>query len=332
MDTVNKIRHAIGLNSGDNQFASPDVVSNRQGSLMERLNALQMILGHSAGKFWCLDASNGDDDNSGQNWDAPKLTMAAVFALLGSGDTVFFKGKIKENLVTPVQVFDVTIVGVGNRPRHIDGTPKAGSESTAMWTEPAASPVSPLCKVLQQGWRFINTLFAGPADASCVQVFSDLGVGDAERSGGHAEFINCRFASGLAGIESHGGTGYCGVYGCYFQALTGYALMDTVGAGGGVMANWDVVGNTFEHCANVMGDHNLFHWRIRENMFISCGPGVILNTDAEGAGASNVVTDNIFNVAVADWTEANGFVGAATDVWANNKLIAGPVNGVPADA
>ena len=72
------------------------------------------------GTTYYVDAYDGDNNNDGRAWATPFLTMAAAFAVLSSGDTIRFRGKVTEQLTTPVQVFDVTVIGDANRPRHAD--------------------------------------------------------------------------------------------------------------------------------------------------------------------------------------------------------------------
>src|SRR6185295_10492501 len=108
---------------------------------------------------------DGSDGGSGKTWRTAKLTMAATLALVGSGDTVVFLGKLREQVTAPVQVFDVTIVGAGNRPRHADSEPTPDQQSAATWAAPSSpTPAPPLLKVLQQGWRVENFVMAGPSD------------------------------------------------------------------------------------------------------------------------------------------------------------------------
>jgi hypothetical protein len=84
------------------------------------------------GRTWFVNANStipaagwspGSDGNSGTSPTAPFLTMDKAFDSLASGDVINFTGKITEQLVTPVQIFDVWINGCGNRPRHADSTP-----------------------------------------------------------------------------------------------------------------------------------------------------------------------------------------------------------------
>jgi len=281
------------------------------------------------GSVYYVDALNGSNSNDGLSWAAPKLTMAAALALVGSGDTIYFTGKIREQLSTPVQVFDVTIIGAGNRPRHADAEPDpVGGSSANTWTVPAADPATaPLLIVRQQGWRFVNILFAGPTDAACVQLLRDGGTGDDERDASHAEFINCRFASGQDGIEQSGGVGHVGVYNCFFTSLTGTAIKHTTGAGIGHPIRWVIENNRFTGNANIMTAVAAQDYVIRNNAFMTT---TTLTFDFSG-GARNVVTGNCFNIASAEFDPTGGVTGSgATDVW-SNTLTDTIETGLPAD-
>jgi hypothetical protein len=162
-----------------------------------------------------------------------------------------------------------------------------------------------------------------------VTLFRDGGAGNAERDGSHAEFINCRFASGQDGIEQSGGCGHVGVYDCFFTDLTGYAIKHTSGAGIGYPIRWKLLGNHFLDCTNVL-KMPCIGWVIRDNYFIVNG-GEILDTDAgDAAAGKNVVVNNFFNVAPADFDPAGNVEGNATDIW-SNTLTTGVEIGVPAN-
>lgn len=276
-----------------------------------------------------VDADNGDDGNDGLSWNTAFVSMAAAFAVVESGGVIYFRGKVTEQLTTPAQVFDVTIIGAGNRPRHIDGTPKAGSQSASMWTESAASPATPLCKVIQQGWRFVNIIFAGPADAACVQLYRDGGDGDDERDGSHAEFINCRFASGQDAIEQSGGCGHVGIYNCFITSMTGYAIKNTTGAGIGYPIRWELIGNRFLDNANVL-KMPCQNWVVKYNSFIENGTEVFDTDAGDAASGENIIVENYFNIAKADFDPTGNVEGNADDVW-SNILTDGREEGIPAD-
>lgn len=196
----------------------------------------------------------GADVNEGKSWVKAFLTMAECFTHIASGDRVHFRGNVREQIDTPAGVFDVTVIGHGNRPRHADAHgahTTYGGYSSATWKAPATPTAgTPLVRVRQQGWRFINVLFVGSSSdtTSCVRLFRDAGSGDAEDDASHAEFVGCRFAGGLYGIEDHGGCANVGIYACTFQQFSNsgdIAIKSTVGAGVGTLWGWEIEGNRF---------------------------------------------------------------------------------------
>jgi hypothetical protein len=273
------------------------------------------------GNSWFVDALGGLASNDGKSWDRAFLTMAGAFAQVQSGDTIYVVGKVREQLTTPVQVFDVTIIGAGNRPRHADAEPAPiGGASAVTWTTPASgATTAPLVDVLQQGWRFENILFAGPADHSCVRLFRNGGAGDLERDASHAEFVNCRFASGQDGIEQSGGCGHVGIYGCFFTSLTGVALKHTGGAGIGFPLRYEIIGNRFNSCPSIMTAVAAFDYSIQGNTFMfDSAPTLVF--DFSGGARNNVggIQHNSFNIAPGDFDPAGGVTpSGATDVWSN---------------
>jgi hypothetical protein len=284
-------------------------------------------LAQKSGVSYFVNATSGLDTNDGRTWDTAFLTMTAAFAAIDSGDTIYFNGKIKEQLTTPVQVFDVTVVGASNRPRHADPTPDGG-QSGATWTTRATpATTTPLVKVLQQGWRFENILFAGPSASSCVLGFRDGGAGDAERDASHLELVGCRFASGQDGFESSGGCYNVGIYGCSFHDLTGYPINHTAGAGIAASYRWQIKGNRFQGNAKWIDTFNGNSWEITDNVVVkTTTPGL----DTSGGTGGNAILRNVFDIAAADFDPVGGFTGHATDVW-SNYLTNAIETGLPAN-
>jgi len=278
------------------------------------------------GLTWYVDANIGAS-GAGTSWTAAFKTMAEAFAVIGSGDTIRFRGKILEQLTTPAQVFDVTVIGAGNRPRHADSTPAGGEEATNSWTEPAEeAAATPLVKVQQQGWRFENILFYGGDDNSCIQFFRDGSSGDDERDGSHGEVIGCKFASGYDGIEDSGGTSNVLIKDCVIASMTNYALKHTTGAGIGNLLDWRIKDNDFYLNANWMGA-----WG--SNGAIITGNTVINTTTLlidTSSGTRNTVVGNVFNIAAASFDPDGNVTGDATDVW-SNTLLDGIETGLPAN-
>lgn len=244
--------------------------------------------------------------------------MAKAFSLISSGDIIVFAGKIREQLTTPVQVFDVTVIGSGNRPRHADATPAGGNIASNTWTTPAvAEATTPLVKVLQQGWRFENILFAGPTDAASILLYRDAGSGNDERDASHASVVDCRFASGYNHISDTGGCYGVLVQGNRFVSATNFAILGVGNIGVGQSA-WHIIDNQFDENdshVKIAG----FACVIKHNAFSDGGTpdtDVVLNT-SNGGGSNNIVVENYFNMADAQWSTPD-IVGSATDIWQQN--------------
>jgi hypothetical protein len=314
----------LGYNSANNLGSSSLVTPNKDGTLIERSELLLQYANLKGGNIYFVDANSGSNTNSGLSWETAFFTMAKAFTVIVSGDTIIFCGKIREQLTTPAQIFDVTIIGAGNRPRHADSTPDGGQVAANTWTIPAANPATaPLVKVIQQGWRFVNILFAGPTDSDCVQLYRDAGAGNAERDASHAEFINCRFASGYNGINDPGGCFNVKIYqDCKFQALTNFCILGVgnIGAGQGM---WTIEGNHFYGFTNGIKICGL-GCRIENNTLTDGGnPGTttVINTVSNGGGGDNFVINNYCQTATANFNTPD-MVGNATDVWRNVSIDA----------
>lgn len=279
------------------------------------------------GTSYYVDAYDGQDGNDGKSWTRPFLTMDAAFDAITSGDTIFFRGKVLEQLQTPVQVHDVTVVGASNRPRHADASPAdpTGKSHGASW-QPPTSPTAetPLVEVRQQGWTFVNILFDAPADAAAVQLTSDAGSGDAERDASHASFYGCKFVGGQSGIETSGGQAHVLVSDCEFNALTnGIECLDT---GVRVPQFWHITRSKFQ--GNTNGIRSSFEKSVIDyNHF---DPDHTVKIDAQynsGQGGNNLVGPGNF---LGGTYEHAGYQDATGDEWAGNFNAAGITTANPA--
>lgn len=289
---------------------------------------IELSIGLSShGTFYYVNPNSGNDTNNGLSWDGAFLTMAAAFAAISSGDTIFFKGKIKEQLTAPTHVFDITIVGASNRPRHADAAP-VGSESGATWTTLATpATTTPLLTLQHQGWRLVNFVMAGPSASACVLQYRDNAAGEAEKDSSHAEYHNIRFASGRDGIEDSGGCYNIGVFDCTFHDLTGWAIKHTAGAGVADAYRWQIKGNRFQGCSTWIGDFHPHQWEITDNTVGEITtPGLLTG----GGSGHNVIVRNVFDIAAASFDPVGGFTGHATDVW-SNYLTDAIETGLPAN-
>lgn len=268
------------------------------------------------GRAWFVDASTGTDGD-GRSPQKAFLTMQRAFNSVASGDIIYFVGKVTEQLVTPVQVFDVTVVGCGNRPRHADATPAGGNWAAATWAAPA-SPVAnqALCRVLQQGWKFVNILWAGSAGCASLEFVRNAASGNDERDASHAVVMGCRFV-GVDSTDSaikFGSTSYTEIVnnvlieGNDFQGCATAIKEQSAG----LQYRMQLRGNTFQSNTNhvTLGGYNAL---ITGNMF---GLWTTTSVNLTGGTGSNIVTGNYLS---GDYsTASNHYVSGTSDEWGGN--------------
>lgn len=287
------------------------------GGLFANLEGTVVALtGQPSGTTYFVDVNNGVDTDSGKSWGEAFLTMSKAFTSVATGDTIRFRGKVREQLTTPANIFDVTVIGEGNRPRHADTSPSGGNTANNTWTTPlSATAVTPLVKVIQQGWRFVNILFAGPTDAACI-LLDRTAEGASEHDASHLEVIGCRFASGYDGISDTGGCYGVLIQDCRFLALTNFCILGVGNIGVG-QSDWHIKGNQFDGGANHLKIAAYQCW-VTGNVFDDGGTPnttVVCNV----TGANNFVVDNYFQTATANFNTPD-VVGNTTDVWYNTSI------------
>lgn len=252
--------------------------------------------------FW-VHGNIGNDGNSGESSDAPLRTMAAAMNRVGSGDTVHLNGKITESITAPAGVFDVTIVGEGNRPRHADAHTTNNGYSTAQWNSAAAD--SSQLTLQQQGWRIANILFDVPASAAAIVFPRNAASGDSERDSSHAEIIGNRFTGGSIGLSI---TGTENVFNVLVKGNTFNDCTTAIDSSGAYAFRWQILDNMFVDNTNHI-DVGFTETVIKGNVF---GNVTTLGVDLTG-GTNNVVTGNYFH---GDYNVLN--VAGTTDMWAGN--------------
>lgn len=273
------------------------------------------------GNIWFVNG-NASGVGDGTSPQTPFLTMASAFAQVGSGDTIYFCGNIREQLVTPVGIFNVTIIGQAPVPVYADAHSVTGvgfgGYSGATWRAPTSpTATTALLRIQQQGWRLFNFTFAAaPAASPQVEVFRNAGADDAERDGSRASFYQMLFAGGPIGIRMNGGPANVWVKGCHFQDCTTSGIGYTVGAGVGVNLDHVIEGNTFDGCANniVLPSTKA---AIRYN---TMGAPTTKNISLAGGSLNNVGPGNL--IAVASSYDTDNDPGT-TDTWAGNYLVGG---------
>lgn len=262
--------------------------------------------------YYFVDADNitqsASDGNPGLSPEEPLSTMARAFALVKSGDVITFIGNVREQISAPLGVFDVTIIGAGNSPRHADEHTGLGGYSGATW-RPASTPVAatPLLTIQSQGWQCVNFLFtSAPANTAGCLVARNSSSGDDEIDGGHCQFIGMRFDACPIGL-SVATTGFVQVYNSFFRGCT-TAGINAVAGGPGTNGFWNIEGNRF-YDNEVHIDVPLVQSTIQNNVSALF---TTLGFDLTG-GANNVVTKNTMS---GDY--ATEYVAGTSDVWFGN--------------
>lgn len=266
----------------------------------------------SFGKTYFVDTVNGNDANSGTAPDAAFQTMAAAFAVLATDDRIIFRGDVREQLVAPLGVYNVQIIG--------DPATKAHDDNAARWRAPAApTAATALLRLREQGWTLANFIMKPPSDAAAVHLRRAEDATDPDPS--HARFLAMRFDGGLTGIRNDGGAGFLLIDGCAFERQTG------AGGGGYVVTSTAIavpLEVVIQNCRFLSGQSYIIGpfslGVIRNNIFNTATATLINTTDGSSQGGNTQVRDNSVNV-VADEFDPSGATGTVTglasDLWYN---------------
>lgn len=258
------------------------------------------------GRVLFVDGNRGSDGNSGKETGRAYKTMAQAMANVSSGDVIYLRGNITENIIAPAGIFDVTIMGTSPRPRHADAHTGNNGYSAATWKALVTS--DPLLTLRQQGWAIQNILFACPTTDAALDFIRDAAAGDAERDSSHAVVRGCRFAGGQDAIRISGTENVFNVLveGNMFHDQTGTSIVSS----GGYAHRWQIRDNEFVANANHI-DVGFTQAVIRDNNF---GKFTTKSIDLTG-GANNVVTRNHLS---GTYTNGGGYTAGTDDEWGGN--------------
>jgi hypothetical protein len=279
------------------------------GAIDDRVTAVERALGGPGQDYFvaALASGGGDDGASGLDWEHPLATMAAAFALVGDHGRIFVIGNVREQLLAPLGIQGVRIIGAaGGRTRHDDG---------ARWYAPASVVAdTPLLTLREQGWEVHNLLFVPPTDLPAIRFrrAEDATYPD----GSHAIVRNCKFVGDSGtGIEDHGGCHHWLVEDCEF-AGSATALPNGIKcvAGAGIAAPLRV---TIRRCTFTAVTNAIqlpgTQCVVERNKF---GAGTIIVTTHGGSGG-NFVIDNQLPLAQANVNIAGGVRTHASDIVRN---------------
>jgi len=256
-------------------------------------------------RSYFVDTVNGVDSGDGTS-DAPYSTVAFALTKVVSGDAVYIKGDVREEVVAPLGVYGVKLIGnVLGQTRHDNG---------CRWREPAsgATTAGALLTLIEQGWEVHNILFVPKSDATALRIrrAEDATYPD----GSHARIVGCKFIGAATattkGIEDVGGSHHNLIVGCEFMTLAN-AIQGTSTA----IANplrWQILDNWFLDCTTHI-DLSASSCLIRGNVFSEA----TTNLDLSGGAGANYVLDNYFTNTEADITISDGYTGGSGDMWRN---------------
>lgn len=269
------------------------------------------------GRAWFVNPARGGNGN-GRTPQNAFLTMEQAFDSVQSGDIIYAIGNIREQLVTPVQVFDVTVVGCGNTPRNADSTPEGGQYAAVTWRAPASggTAAQATVRVLQQGWSFINILFGMiDADAAGVEIVRNAGADDAERDGSHCLITGCRFGGAGVGVRLTATSFTENPFNCIIENSKFNSCTYGILAAAAQPNSCDVRGNWFQGCTNAITAQfqaSVIRGNVVQGFTAASNSGGI---DIRGGGANNFVTGNYLGGA---YSKAGGYNTEANDSWWGN--------------
>lgn len=265
------------------------------------------------GQVWFVDTVNGSDGYQGNNVDRPFSTMERALEVVGDNDVIYFVGKVREQLVAPLGVQGVSIIGAaGGAGRNDDG---------AFWTYPASGAVAgkALLELREQGWSTSNFMMTPePTGGACLKLHraEDASYPDAS----HAVITNMRFTGAgnvvtgtPIGIEDVGGMHHVTIQGCEFQVLN-YGIYGSSQAIAIPLRNV-VKNNLFRLNTNdidLPSSYSLFEG----NRHFKAATKTI----DIAVGEYNMVTGNVWADVAADIDPGNGYDGNATDTWTGNLV------------
>jgi len=270
------------------------------------------------GTQWFVDTVNGADGNNGKSPTSAFRTMGRALyhsdgttANVGDNDTIWFVGTVREQLIAPLGVTGVSIIGMAaGGVRDDDG---------AKWTYPSSGAVAgqALLRCREQGWSVQNFLMTPePTSGACVELRRAEDAVNPDAS--HFIARGMRFVgvdvTTTYGVQDVGGCSNVQLLDNEFYLLTtGYYCSSTAIA---VPLRARVIGNRFLQNTNDIicpSSYGLF----QGNRHYSTA--ATEKVEISGGGF-NVVTGNVFPNAIADIDPAGGYDGNATDTWTGNLV------------
>lgn len=262
------------------------------------------------GRVWFVNPQ-ATQAGAGDSPTTPLTSMATAVANAGDNDVILFIGTVREQIVAPLGVSGVQIIGcAGGGVRDDNG---------AKWTYPASGAVAgqALLALREQGWSVSNFLMTPePTSGACIKLNRAEDAVNPDAS--HFKATGMRFVgidvTTTYGIQDVGGTSNVLIQDCEFYLLTigAYSSSQAIAT----PLRWKILGNRFLQNTNdiiVPSSYAI----LQNNRFMSSA--ATEKVEISGGGYC-IVTGNIFPDAAADIDPAHGYDGNATDTWTGNLV------------
>lgn len=265
------------------------------------------------GNYWFVDTVYGSDGQTGQSPEQAFQTMSQALTSVGDNDVIYFIGKVREQLVAPLGVTGVSIIGAE--------TGNVRDDDGAKWYAPASPTAGQaLLELREQGWTLSNFLMTPDnTGGACVKAHRNEDATYPDSS--HFILNNMRFVGGGGtpiGVQDVGGNSNYLIQNCKFQSLTSAITCTSTSIA--VPLRNTIRDNQFLLNTNDITSSQSYAV-ISGNQFMTAGSGstnkVISTTFNAVQGGNNHITLNYFSNTEAQIAPTSGYTGAASDLWLN---------------
>lgn len=300
------------------------------GGTFSRLNVSQLNSNFSAlanPDMWVRPQNTNPTAAPDGTYEKPYASMTAVAPYLQPGMVVGVLGVLRDEFVAPLGLNDITIRGMGNKPRQAT-TSGVANGGGATWLSPSAgatSTTTPLCNLRAQAWTLENLFMNNSATNAPAVLLTVTGGGDppTEPDASHATIDGCWITGAKYGISSTGLPNFVTVKN---NVLFGFgdsgdtAIAYAVGSGSKTLYGWQINNNEFwGNSRHIQAGFSGASIHDNHLTYINGGVTTAIFYDATG-GQDNAVFDNTFDVNSGNAGIAAMFVLGTNDRFSGNRL------------
>lgn len=232
-----------------------------------------------------------------------------------TGTVVGLQGVAFEQVVTPLGLNNVTLLGVSGIPRQAT-TSGVANGGGATWLAPSGVTASQsLLRVQGQGW-VVSGIYFNSTGITTNGAIEPHTVGDppTQADGAHLLIDNCIITGAKYGIYCPTGTNYVRIQNSeiFGYSDSGDVAIQATGSVG-TLLDWRITNcKIFGNANNIIAAFNK-GWI----QYCAIDSGSSSTINLTNGTAPNRVIYNSFNIAAADFDPAGGVTGVTGDVWSN---------------